>query len=387
MVYRAFADIWSAFKEFNEQALFFAMVAVIIYSVIIILNNVIRAIQGKPFLHAGKVVCKMILFAIFGMYASYTVSLTLSGREAGSRSGIPMLVPGSTIFKGTGISIFSVENILLFLPFGFLIPLLWKYNRSIVRTMLMTFICSTLIELTQLATGRGYFEIDDIILNTLGGVIGYIVFACIYDGCLAVKKRTIEDVARESGKAAPLGKLYNRFAVDHEWALVILQMAPVAFMIKLIVGFSNDVAEVSTNYSRPFAFVVAKVASKLAGNQAEFQYLYNSIDPLTAQSDFLNLVEKIIRKMAHVTEYALLALFVWALIYSRSYISRMFSYITGIAVVLIVGMWDELNQTTVEGRFGSIKDVGVDFAGALIIMIIIMIIMKNVRNHYKKKMV
>jgi len=386
LIYNALTDIWSAFKEFNDQAMLFAIAAMVIYSVSIILTNVIRAMKGKPFLHAGKVAFKMCVFALFGMYASYTISLTLSGREAGSRSGIPMLVPGSTIFTGNGISIFSVENILLFLPFGLLVPILWKYNRSIVRVSLMGFALSALIELTQLITGRGYFEIDDIILNTLGCVIGYIVFACVYDGFLAVKKRTIEDISRENGVAPPLGNLYNRYVVDHEWALIILQSVPVIACIKLITGFSGDEAVVSTSYSRPFAYAVAKVASRIAGNQSELQNLYNMIDPITAQSEYLNMVEKIIRKMAHATEYGMLALFVWALIYSRTYISRMFSYITGVAVVLLTGMWDELNQTRVEGRFGSLKDVGVDLAGALLTMIMVMIIIRRLRIYYKKKM-
>lgn len=387
MIYEACVDIWSAFKEFNDRAILVAAVAIAIYSVIIILNNVLRAIQGKPFLHAGKVICKMLIFAMFGMYASYTVSLTLSGREAGSRSGIPMLVPGSTIFTGNGISIFSVENILLFIPFGILVPILWKYNRSIIRTTLMSFACSVLIELTQLATGRGYFEIDDIILNTLGGIIGYIVFECFYDSYLAIKKRTLEDIAKENGTVAPLGNLYNRYVVNHEWALTILQAVPVVFLIKMITGFSQDIGETSTRISRPIAYAIVRLLGYVANDQAEIHYITNAVDPMTVQSDYLDFIEKIVRKCAHVTEYALLALFIWILIYSRIYINRMFSYITGVTVVLLVGMWDELNQTHVNGRSGSVKDVGIDLLGALIIMIIVMFIIGRVRKYFKKKMV
>lgn len=63
-------------------------------------------------------------------------------------------------------------NILLFVPLGFLLPLLWKEFRS-RRTMCFTgFLLSLGIELAQLLNYR-ISDVDDLIMNTLGAWLGY----------------------------------------------------------------------------------------------------------------------------------------------------------------------------------------------------------------------
>lgn len=70
-------------------------------------------------------------------------------------------------------------NILIFAPLGFLIPMSAK-NKILNNFFVVTFISmcvSGAIELVQIVTKVGAFDIDDIILNTLGAVCGYIVYA------------------------------------------------------------------------------------------------------------------------------------------------------------------------------------------------------------------
>jgi glycopeptide antibiotics resistance protein len=67
-------------------------------------------------------------------------------------------------------------NILGFVPLGILLPLLFVSLRSWWKTTLTIFIISVLFETTQLITGWGFFDVDDMILNTTGGLIGYILF-------------------------------------------------------------------------------------------------------------------------------------------------------------------------------------------------------------------
>lgn len=63
-------------------------------------------------------------------------------------------------------------NILLFVPLGFLLPLLWKEFRR-RRTMCFTgFLLSLGIELAQLLNYR-ISDVDDLIMNTLGAWLGY----------------------------------------------------------------------------------------------------------------------------------------------------------------------------------------------------------------------
>lgn len=74
-----------------------------------------------------------------------------------------------------GVNISYILNIILFVPFGFLCPLIWSNNRSFVKILLSGFSFSLLIEISQLLNIR-CTDIDDLAANTLGAVIGYVIF-------------------------------------------------------------------------------------------------------------------------------------------------------------------------------------------------------------------
>ena len=69
-------------------------------------------------------------------------------------------------------------NVICFIPFGFLLPTLSHkrgYKNGVTVTML-AWGFSILVETAQVIAKVGAFDVDDILLNTLGGMIGYIVF-------------------------------------------------------------------------------------------------------------------------------------------------------------------------------------------------------------------
>ncbi|MEU1271604.1 VanZ family protein [Streptomyces sp. NPDC005799] len=67
-------------------------------------------------------------------------------------------------------------NILLGVPFGVLIPVVAPRARGLLRVLLLTAVVMLLVEFAQgaLVDGRA-FDIDDVILNTSGALIGWIV--------------------------------------------------------------------------------------------------------------------------------------------------------------------------------------------------------------------
>ena len=73
-------------------------------------------------------------------------------------------------------------NILLFVPFGYLLPLLWKRADRWWKVVLCGFVLSLLIELTQLVTHLGMFDLDDLMNNSLGAFLGWGCF------CLALRR-------------------------------------------------------------------------------------------------------------------------------------------------------------------------------------------------------
>lgn len=84
------------------------------------------------------------------------------------------------IVKYQNINYFIINflgNIIMFLPIGFFIPLLWKLEDK--KVILIGFCSSLLIEITQLFLRRGT-DIDDLILNTLGVCLGLLLYRKLY---------------------------------------------------------------------------------------------------------------------------------------------------------------------------------------------------------------
>ncbi|GHI00599.1 VanZ family protein [Neobacillus kokaensis] len=67
-----------------------------------------------------------------------------------------------------------VGNVIGFAPFGFILPLLANRFQKLKVVILATFFLSLTYELMQLIFTFGSFDVDDLILNTIGGVIGFI---------------------------------------------------------------------------------------------------------------------------------------------------------------------------------------------------------------------
>lgn len=65
-------------------------------------------------------------------------------------------------------------NMLLFLPYGFFVSFYLK-NKKPWLTLILTVVASFSIELVQMVIGR-VFDIDDILLNLLGGYLGYLLY-------------------------------------------------------------------------------------------------------------------------------------------------------------------------------------------------------------------
>ena len=95
-------------------------------------------------------------------------------------------VPFSEMFRyeigSTSFYLNVVGNIVIFIPFGYLISTYIKPKR-ILSILIVSVISSATVEFVQLCIGRS-FDVDDIILNSLGAIIGFL----IYIGLGAIKK-------------------------------------------------------------------------------------------------------------------------------------------------------------------------------------------------------
>lgn len=68
-------------------------------------------------------------------------------------------------------------NVIGFMPFGFMMPCLDQDNQNGYKMVVLSFLLSLAVECIQLIFKLGCFDVDDIFLNTIGGALGYLIFA------------------------------------------------------------------------------------------------------------------------------------------------------------------------------------------------------------------
>ena len=74
---------------------------------------------------------------------------------------------------------YIIENIIMMIPLGVLVPVLWKRIHTVWRCLAVGFFTSLVIEIFQFVSERGFFQTDDIITNVFGTLIGYWIYLCV----------------------------------------------------------------------------------------------------------------------------------------------------------------------------------------------------------------
>lgn len=140
----------------------------------------------RPWRHSGK---REIVLALWTIFQAALLVLALEGNwstpAAMLRSALTRLKTGDSInlvpfrtisrfFRYTSREDFLVNilgNILLFLPWGFGLPFLWRSCRKPVRLLPLCLLPTLFIEFTQLFIGR-HVDVDDLLLNFTGALLG-----------------------------------------------------------------------------------------------------------------------------------------------------------------------------------------------------------------------
>ena len=115
---------------------------------------------------------------LFLVYMAIVGCITLLSREPGSREGIDFAL-FSTLGVWDRADAFVVENVLLFIPIGVLLPMIWKRCQNVVLCLIAGGVISIMIEGSQYITKRGFVQLDDIVTNVMGTFIGFLLFMIV----------------------------------------------------------------------------------------------------------------------------------------------------------------------------------------------------------------
>ena len=175
------------FDDILEQAYFLPMTAVLA----LIYYGLRRAILHRRGLLGKEEKRRLFWKACMVWYLMMLVQITLLEREAGSRTKVSLKL--FETFGGPMSNAFVVENILLFMPYGFLLPKIrhglgqMKLFPQMMVCTLAGFFSSLMIETTQFVTQRGYFQVDDIMTNTIGMFLGWGIYRILFHRILVHK--------------------------------------------------------------------------------------------------------------------------------------------------------------------------------------------------------
>ncbi len=101
-------------------------------------------------------------------------------------------------------------NVIMTIPLGFLLPLIWKQFRTMKKVAFTGFLFSVSIEFSQLLTQTRNTTLDDVMMNTLGAVIGYVIFQIFFSLFLKRDSKVNDERATSS------------FVIKHEAVLYLV---------------------------------------------------------------------------------------------------------------------------------------------------------------------
>ena len=124
-----------------------------------------------------RVIC-LIIFILYILTVLYLTIFRFNFRYSERKLNLTLFVSLIKVFRNADIGEFLrlfLGNIGWFVPFGFLLPILLKRNNPLI-IIGNSLLFSIFIEVIQFISYKGIAELDDLILNTLGAIIGYLLY-------------------------------------------------------------------------------------------------------------------------------------------------------------------------------------------------------------------
>lgn len=150
--------------------------------------------------------------------------------------------------------------------------------------------------------------------------------------------------------------------------------APALLMMYLIFSFSAQPGEVSGNLSYKVSYEIVEIKNEILSENKSSEELAYAADG----------IHYYVRKVAHMTEYFLLAIAISFPLYVYGVRGIWLMILAGIVCVGFAGL-DEYHQSFVDSRTPTLKDVGIDSIGAFIGILLVQAFCWSALNNPAKK--
>ncbi|MCR5343038.1 MAG: VanZ family protein [Butyrivibrio sp.] len=152
-----------------------ALVYGVLYLIYVIFCKITKRERKLSAWHAISVFALLI-------YLTAILFIVFMSREAGQYEGVNLHLWSSWGITTRRKALF-IENIIMFIPMGMLLPSAFKMFRNPFVCIFSCAVMSCFIEQTQFIFKLGFAELDDVVTNTLGGAIGWIIWGILWLIC------------------------------------------------------------------------------------------------------------------------------------------------------------------------------------------------------------
>ena len=155
--------------------LYFLILMLYVMACFFLPNAVFQLLNRKKLLDQPQSVRHLVRTWVYWIYCAAVLHLTGIGTiwDLIAYGGIPGNIHWIPFSEPATIP--NILNMIMMMPFGFLLPLLWPQWRKLWKVILAGLGFSLLIEVLQLFNTR-LSDVDDLIMNSLGAGIGYLAW-------------------------------------------------------------------------------------------------------------------------------------------------------------------------------------------------------------------
>lgn len=132
-------------------------------------------------------ICSTVIFGVYIIFLTYflffaeSTGRTFQGRDYQYNLVLFKEIRRFIVYRENlgwmAVFLNLLGNIVAFVPFGAILPVMHRKFRSFFFMTFTTLEFSLVVEIIQLVFKVGSLDVDDLLLNTIGGMIGYLIFA------------------------------------------------------------------------------------------------------------------------------------------------------------------------------------------------------------------
>ncbi|HBA69385.1 MAG TPA: hypothetical protein DCZ40_08520 [Lachnospiraceae bacterium] len=160
------------FYDYSYKGMIIGAVLACLYCIVCVFRSVcLRKSLGRGMLLKCL---KAPFVALLGFYCYLVLGITVLSRKEGAAYAMNLRPFGTWGTDSWHLTLW-LENILMLIPLGILLYILWAPFRKIGWSVLAGFLFSLSVECLQLWKRRGKFELDDIMNNVFGMLLGYLL--------------------------------------------------------------------------------------------------------------------------------------------------------------------------------------------------------------------